>query len=231
VTAATIERVGVVVPARDEQDLLPRCLDALEVAIERLTDARDVAVDTVVVLDRCVDASLSIATARDFVTAVEVGAGNVGLARAAGCAEVLRGTRPDGYGALWLASTDADSRVPPAWLLRQVELAEQGVEVVLGTVTVDDWSGHPPWVEGRWRASYDGSDGHRHVHGANVGCRADAYLAAGGFLALSCDEDVALVTALADRVIVRTGEISVVTSARQSARAEGGFADYLAQLG
>jgi glycosyltransferase involved in cell wall biosynthesis len=231
VTAVAIERVGVVVPARDEQDLLPSCLDALEVAVERLTDVRDVVVDTVVVLDRCTDASLSIARARDFVTAVEVGAGNVGLARGAGCAEVLRGTRPDGYAALWLASTDADSQVPPTWLLRQVELAEQGVEVVLGTVTVDDWSDHPPWVEGRWRASYNGSDGHPHVHGANVGCRADAYLAAGGFLALSCDEDIALATALADRVIVRTGEISVVTSARRTARAAGGFADYLAQLG
>lgn len=230
-TAAPIERVGVVVPARDEQDLLPGCLDALEVAIQRLTEERDLPVITVVVLDRCLDASPAIARARDFVTPLEVAAGNVGIARAAGCAEVLRGMRADGYHALWLASTDADSRVPPTWLLRQVELAERGAEVVLGTVTVDDWSGHPPWVEGRWLASYDDADGHPHVHGANVGCRAGAYLEAGGFLALSSDEDIALATALADRVIVRTGGIPVVTSARRAARADNGFAAYLTRLG
>ena len=71
---------------------------------------------------------------------------------------------------------------------------------------------------------------HRHVHGANVGCRADAYVAAGGFLALSSDEDVALAGALAGRRTVRTGAIPVLTSARRVARLHGGFADYLIKL-
>jgi hypothetical protein len=133
--------------------------------------------------------------------------------------------------ALWLASTDADSRVPEDWLTRQVALAESGAEVVLGTVTVDDWSDHPPHVAQRWRSAYNGRDGHQHVHGANVGCRADAYLAAGGFPALSSDEDVALLTALAGRSIVATGSIPVVTSARRVSRAIGGFASFLVGLG
>ncbi|MDQ1620699.1 MAG: hypothetical protein QOE19_3268, partial [Actinomycetota bacterium] len=52
-----IDRVGVVVPVRDEQELLPRCLDALEVAIARLTADRGLPVSAVVVLDRCTDGS------------------------------------------------------------------------------------------------------------------------------------------------------------------------------
>jgi hypothetical protein len=129
-----------------------------------------------------------------------------------------------------LASTDADSRVPVDWLTRQVELANRGAEVVLGTVTVDDWTGHPAHVAKRWAATYDTADGHPHVHGANVGCRADAYLAARGFPGLSCAEDVGLVTALGDRVIVRVGDIAVATSSRIRARAVGGFSTFLAEL-
>lgn len=232
-----ITRVGVVVPARDEEQLLPRCLDALEVAIARLTDERRLPVSTVLVLDRCADATQAVAAARPWVTTVSVDAGRVGVARAAGCAAVMLdhgGERPD---ALWLASTDADSQVPADWLTRQIELADGGAEVVLGTVTVDDWSDHPAAVARQWQSSYDASDGHPHVHGANVGCRADRYLEAGGFVALTCDEDVTLVTDLADltdlagRAIVSTGAIPVVTSARPKSRVNGGFATFLARLG
>jgi glycosyltransferase involved in cell wall biosynthesis len=225
-----ITRVGVVVPARDEENLLPRCLDALYEAAERLTEERDVDVTIVVVLDSCTDESAAIAAGYDDVTALALDAGSVGLARAAGCAAVLRRHAPSSPSTLWLASTDADSRVPAHWLARQIELAEQGAELILGTVTVDDWTDHPPHLAQRWAAEYVARDGHPHVHGANVGCRADAYLAAGGFPGLPCDEDVALVSALADRVIVRAGDITVSTSARLRSHAPGGFASFLAQL-
>jgi hypothetical protein len=102
---------------------------------------------------------------------------------------------------------------------------------VLGTVDVRDWSGHPPGVEGRWRASYDPRDGHRHVHGANAGARADAYLEVGGFADVDRDEDVALAAALRHRRVVRTGSEPVVTSARNRGRAPDGFAGHLAGLG
>lgn len=225
-----ITRVGVVVPARDEQDLLPQCLGALCEAVERLTVERDIAVTIVVVLDTCSDDSAAIVAPYDDVTALAIEAGSVGLARAAGCAEVLRRHAPDSPSTLWLASTDADSRVPAHWLLRQIELAEQGAELILGTVTVDDWTDHPPQLAQQWAAGYVTHDGHPHVHGANVGCRADAYLEVGGFPGLSSDEDVALVSALADRVTVRVGDMAVSTSARLRSRATGGFATFLAQL-
>jgi hypothetical protein len=218
------------VPARDEQELLPRCLDAIRGAVSRLGECYDIAVTTVVVLDRCTDTSAAVVAAYEDVTPISVDFGSVGPARAAGCAEVVRGHAPGDASTLWLASTDADSRVPLDWLTRQVELADRGAEVVLGTVKVDDWTGHPAHVAQRWAATYDTADGHRHVHGANVGCRADAYLAARGFPGLSCAEDVALVAALGDRVIVRVGDIAVATSARIRARAVGGFATFLAEL-
>ena len=36
---------------------------------------------------------------------------------------------------------------PPDWLVRQLDLAEAGADLVVGTVEVDDWSAHPPYVE------------------------------------------------------------------------------------
>jgi glycosyltransferase involved in cell wall biosynthesis len=226
-----IERVGVVVPARNEEALLPDCLDALGGAIEEVVSEGAVDVMVVVVLDRCTDRSAEIVAARPWATPVVVDAGNVGLARSVGCAQVLHRHGADRLDRLWLASTDADSRVPAGWLTTQLAFARRGAEVVLGTVDVDDWGDHPTQVARRWRSAYAAVDGHPHVHGANVGCRADAYVAAGGFLALSSDEDVALVSALAGRCTVRTGEIPVLTSARRESRAEQGFAAHLAQLG
>ena len=224
-----IDHIGVVVPARDEQQLLSRCLDGLGRAVTRVQEETDIAVTTVVVLDRCVDASAAVVADYD-VLAIAIDSANVGLARARGCAEVLSRHSPASPSTLWLASTDADSRVPDHWLIRQIELAAHGAELVLGTVTVEDWTDHAADVAQRWAATYEAGDGHPHVHGANVGCRADAYLAAGGFPGLSCDEDVALVAALAGRVIMRVGDMAVSTSARPQSRATGGFSTFLAQL-
>jgi len=197
----------------------------------------DVDVQVVVVLDRCTDGSAaSVAAAaaeHPWLRGVPVDAGNVGLARSVGCTAVMRAAAPTRLDRLWLASTDADSRVPADWLTTQLAFAAGGAEVVLGTVDVDDWAEHPAHVERRWRSVYAAADGHLHVHGANVGCLADAYLTAGGFLSLSSDEDVALVTALhaARRRTVRTAAIPVLTSARRVVRAHGGFAGFLARLG
>lgn len=225
-----ITSVGVVVPVRDEELLLPDCLRALSAAVRRVTADGEIDVTVVVVLDGCTDGSGRIANAWPDVTVLSIDAGNVGAARATGCAELLRRHQPSSPSSLWLASTDADSRVPEHWLSRQIELADAGAELVLGTVTVDDWTAHPDHLAQQWAATYDGADGHPHVHGANVGCRADAYLCAGGFPGLSCGEDVSLAQAMTDRAIMRVGDIAVTTSARLRSRTTGGFASYLAQL-
>ena len=223
----TIEAVGVVVPARDEEDLLPHCLDALELAIRAVPP---VPVWTVVVLDSCIDGSADVVAARPWVTAVHIDACNVGRARRAGTEEVLRrynGLAPD---SVWIATTDADSSVPAGWLSGQLALAADGWEAVIGTVSVADWSGHDPRVARRWGESYRAVEHHSHVHGANLGFTAAAYLEAGGWPALPAHEDVALLNRLKSRRIVATATLPVVTSARRDPRAAGGFGDALSGL-
>ena len=63
-----VGRVVVAVPVRDEEALLPACLESLAAAAERLRqDARRnrrpaVTVDVVVALDRCTDRSRAVAS-------------------------------------------------------------------------------------------------------------------------------------------------------------------------
>jgi len=222
--------VGVVVPARDEEDLLPGCLDALDVARREASRRHGVDVDVVVVLDGCRDRSADVVARAPGVLAVPGPGLGVGPARAAGVAALLRRHRHRAAEVGWLSTTDADSRVPADWLVRQVSLADAAADVVLGTVVVDDWGGLPESAERQWRATYVARDGHGHVHGANAGLRLDTYLAVGGFADLDRDEDVALAAATAHRRVVRTASIPVVTSARVRSRAPGGFADHLARL-
>jgi glycosyltransferase involved in cell wall biosynthesis len=223
----TVDVVGVVVPARNEELLLPACLDALRVAVEALTD---VAVHVVVVLDSCVDASAAVVAAYPWVQAIETGEGNVGSARARGVTRILEQSAGTPTERIWLATTDADSQVPSDWLTGQLAFARQGWEVVVGTVAVDDWSGHPSDTAPRWLASYRHVEHHPHVHGANLGCSAAAYLDAGGWSPLASEEDVALLAALAHRRVIRTATLPVVTSSRRDPRAVGGFGDTLRDL-
>lgn len=224
-----IEAVGVVVPAHDEEELLPACLAALQRAAAQIGP---VPVHLLVVADACGDRTAELAGAAGA-DVIEIRARRVGAARAAGFAEVLRRTRDTRPAAVWLATTDADTLVPPDWLARQMTCAGQGWDAVVGTVTVTDWSGHPAHVPEVFAARYDHGEGsHPHVHGANLGMSAAAYLAAGGFRGLSTAEDHALVHALgaAGRKILRTTELTVVTSARRHARAPRGFGHLLTTL-
>jgi len=222
--------IGVVVPAHNEERELERCLAAIRRAAgDAALGGEEVRVT--VVLDSCSDGSRAIAERHALqgaaggcaVDAIVVASRNVGVARAAGAAHLLA------LGARWLAFTDADTRVSPAWLAVQLSL---DVDVVCGTVAVDDWSPHRDDAEAlqrQFRLAYTDADGHRHIHGANLGVSAAAYLRAGGFKPLACSEDVALVAAL-ERCGARFAWSSaprVVTSARRNARASGGFGDTL----
>lgn len=223
------DAVGVVIPARDEQLLLPACLHSLAVAAERIA----LPVRIVVALDRCTDRSAEIVAGfRETglpVRAITVPRPGVGAARAAGVRAVLAdlGTRRT-----WLASTDADSEVPPNWLQRQLAHVRRGAQVIVGTVRVADWTGQPAEVRDRFSAAYRPQPGHRHRHGANLACSARQYLAAGGFAELAGDEDVDLIERLEALgcPMVWAADLPVVTSARRIGRASGGFADHLAGL-
>ena len=132
--------------------------------------------------------------------------------------------------ALWIAHTDADTVVAPDWLLRQVALADAGTDAVLGTVRVADWTEHPAGTARAFAALYGAGEGeHPHVHGANLGLRASAWLGAGGVPPLGLAEDHGLLAGLLARGarVTRTRTVEVVTSGRRVGRAPGGFADLL----
>jgi glycosyltransferase involved in cell wall biosynthesis len=222
-----IDVVGVVVPARDEERLLPACLEAIEGALAALDGVQTY---VVVALDSCADGSAAVVASFPWAHAVVTDAGNVGSARGRGVSRVLEQVTDTPAERIWLATTDADSVVPPDWLTGQLALARSGWEVVVGTVVVDDWTGHPADTAPRWLASYHPVEHHPHVHGANLGCSAAAYLDAGGWSPLASDEDVALLAALAHRRVIRTATLPVVTSSRLDPRAAGGFGDALRDL-
>lgn len=224
--------VVVAVPARDEEDALGACLDSLLLARAGLRAVRPaVGVEVVLVLDRCTDRSAAIAATRP-VTVRCLDAGSVGAARSAAVQEGLgrvlrRGGRAE---TTWLAMTDADCVVPASWLAEHVALAERGVDLVVGTV--EPTGDLDPGLLAAWHARHVLRDGHEHVHGANLGVRADAYVEAGGFSPLPLHEDVALVAAVrgSGRRWVSTDRTRVLTSGRRLGRVDGGFASYLADL-
>jgi glycosyltransferase involved in cell wall biosynthesis len=120
-----LNRIAVLVPAHNEQTLIPACLAAAGAVPV-------VAVELIVAGDACTDDTARIA-ARAGAHVVRVNARNVGAARAAAAAVALR----HGPHGLWLATTDADSRVSVRWLHQH--RARRGAQVIAGSVTVDDW--------------------------------------------------------------------------------------------
>ncbi len=223
-----IKASGVVIPAHNEQDLLLSCLTAVQQAASQLA----VPVHVVVVADACTDRTAEVARSQGA-EVVEVSTLCVGAARRAGVRQVLRGTCHVDPATVWIATTDADTRVPAWWLCRQLRFASQGWKGVLGTVTVGDWADHPSRVQRLFVQRYRAWQVHHpHVHGANLGFAADAYLAVGGFRPLPTAEDHALVDDLlaAGIPLLRTAQIPVVTSARSRARAPRGFAWLLTTL-
>lgn len=238
-----LQHVGVLVPVRNEEELLPRCLDALAEAVAQLrADRPTVTLRVAVVLDGCTDGSRAVLDRTRLpdgmeLVALPTPALGVGAARAAGARLLLRRAAADGVvpAAAWLASTDADSAVPRAWLSAQVEAADAGADAWIGTVEMP--TDHPAGsvrarLAARWSSHQRHHEGHEHVHGANLGVRGSVYLAAGGFTARATGEDVLLVERLGvlDAVLVRTARHPVVTSDRCEGRAPDGVATDLAAL-
>ena len=206
--------IAAIVPAHDEQGHIGACLQSLLQA-SRCLRLEGEAVRLIVALDACSDATAHIASSLGALT-VAIDERNVGAARIAGAGLALS------LGARWLAFTDADTTVAPDWLSMQLGLAH---DAVCGTVAVQDFGAYGAAMRRHFDATYSGRDGHRHIHGANLGVSAAAYRRAGGFRRLASGEDVALVQDLrsAGASIAWSAAPRVVTSARQGFRAPGGF--------
>lgn len=221
---SVISRLGVVVPARDESQLLPRCLAALATARDRLHQTRpDIGLTVLVVLDSCVDDSAAVVDGHPGVLALSTAVGNVGAARQTGVRQLAATVVPD-----WYLSTDADSAVPADWLERHVEAAAKGADLLLGTVLPDRAEISPERLV-RWQVLHNDLDGHQHIHGANLGFSRRALEVTGGFRAMAVHEDVDLVerVKVAGLRWVASGRIPVLTSARMVGRTPDGFAGFL----
>jgi len=216
--------IGVVVPAHNEGNLIRSCLASIIEAAADPSLAQESA-QVIVVLDCCTDETQTIAEAMGAHT-LTTSARNVGVARAAGAQAALDA------GARWLAFTDGDSEVASNWLSAQLKHHAQGADAVCGSITVSDWADYGEKMNFHFGATYLDMDGHRHIHGANMGVSARAYQLAGGFQPLDSNEDVALVEALENRGarIAWSATPRVVTSARPDFRAPGGFGATLQRI-
>lgn len=233
-TTTSSWHVAVVVPARDEAAVLGDCLAAVAQAAAWADPA---VVHVVVAADSCRDATEAVATralAGMDASLVRVDAGNVGVARGAAVQAALRALPSSDPQRVWVAMTDADSRVPEDWLWRQLAAAARGWQAVVGGIAVDDWGPRDRRLAVRlahYRMQQHAA-GTRSAHGANLGVSAAALCAVGGVPRQALSEDAALVRVLetANIPVLWDAHLVVRTSARRSPRAPGGFSTLLDQL-
>jgi len=160
---------------------------------------------------------------------IEVKVGAAGAARREGVAQVLRHWENLDPSRIWLANTDADTRVGDDWIAVQLAFADEGVTAVAGIVHLE--AGGSAAAHQIYRDTYlTSAEGtHTHVHGANLSVRADAYKDVGGWSNLALAEDHCLWARLLGKGWRVSSPVSsvVTTSARLEGRAKGGFADTL----
>ena len=104
-------KIGIVIPAHNEEQNLSACLQSIELAIQYIGHGQ---VKILVVLDSCTDQSLMIVKSHQM-NWIECNFACVGKARDLGIRQLID------QGVTWVACTDADTIVDPDWLLCQRE--------------------------------------------------------------------------------------------------------------
>ncbi len=227
---AEIRHVVTVVPAHNEERCVAASIESVIAAMKHLPEGTTG--EIVVTADRCRDGT--VALAREALgssgTVVTLDAGNVGAARRLGVTDAL--SRNGEFDrTTWIASTDADTVVPPNWLQLQLEAAAAGYCGVAGVVELRQSS----QLRLPFSVAYLDDNGvapaahrpasHRHVHGANMGFSAGTYLRVGGWRHLRTGEDHDLWNRLkVAGAVISTTALHVRTSDRLVARAPMGFA-------
>ena len=236
---ARTRALGVVLPVHNEEDLLGAALNSLQDAFTFICRWR-IDLQLVIVLDSCTDSSAQIVeqwhhrrqteSNSPEVTVVTSERHNVGFARGLGCATLLDTWNRLDPATIWIATTDADSRVPKEWLKAQVIQHELGVGLWCGRLSVNDWSSRQEGTSEQWQREYEKEADP--IHGTSLGCNAELYLASGGFRPIESSEDRDLCRSLQamGTVVHFDSSVPVVTSARRDARAPLGFAHALCKV-
>jgi glucosyl-3-phosphoglycerate synthase len=231
----------VVVPARDEQDRIGSCLEAL--AAQTVGRHR---FETIVVADACCDETELVArkTAARLgltLTVLQGPGEGSGPARKLGMDAAAERLRSLGFPRGLIATTDADSKPAPDWLERQLVHLERGADVIAGAIELAaDATQLPAAVLDRRRrdaetrmaevTAVDADAAHHHFAGASLGVNAEVYRQVGGIDASRALEDEAFARALARHKIpiLRPADVRVRTAVRTDGRAARGLSVDLA---
>ena len=223
--------IVVAIPARDEAPSIGLALSLILCALQDLPASMSTVM--CVACDSCVDGTVAeVDRTPDHGTDVLIVEGvwqSVGGARRAAVQHGLDSLLSAGLRLeqIWIATTDADTTVGPDWLSRQLRYAEIGLDAVAGIVDLRRDADLTIATEEIFGDMYKvPRHGHSHVHGANLGVRADAYVVAGGFPILSASEDRELWNSLlaSGYRCHASNRLRVSTSARLHGRVEEGFA-------
>jgi cellulose synthase/poly-beta-1,6-N-acetylglucosamine synthase-like glycosyltransferase len=251
-------RCVVAIPARNEASWLPSCLRAL--ANQRTEFDEPLppfSFALVLFANNCSDATVAVARAlaptlpfpvRIVEADLPAPIAHAGSARRR--AMELAWSWLDEAGARdgVILSTDADSRVPPKWVSRNVAAIRQGADAVLGRVSLDEDGALLPEAlhqRGRFESEYEALlteigarldpvdynpwPHHATISGASLGITVKAHQQVGGVPCEPLGEDKALIAELVkqDARIRYSNDVEVVTSGRVQGRAPGGVADTL----
>ena len=237
-------RACVVVPARDEQDLIASALRALA----GQTGIEPYEYEVLLVLDACTDATAERAreVAYDhpalrlhLLDGPGLGSGHARRAGMDAACERLTGLgRPEGL----IASTDADTVVAPDWLSVQLHAAERGARAIGGRIRLGPRTlprAVVRWHSDRGRSRHQkllddperlGAAEHWQFSGASLALTAETYARVGGLEPMATLEDEGLEKILRkERIpIERLLSVRVTTSSRTEGRASQGLAHDLA---
>ena len=240
-------RASVVVPARDEENLIEACLRALAAQ----TDVGPEEYEVLLVLDRCTDETEARATQVAgahpelrlyLLEGPGEGSGSarrVGMEAACGRLSEVRG--PGGL----ICSTDADTVVAPDWLAAQLRAVAAGAEAIGGRIDLADDGTLPPDVLRRHAENsrlrhekllvepgHAGATEHWQFSGASLSLTAGTYGRIGGLDPTESLEDEHLERVLRenDVPIERLLSVRVTTSPRLRGRASRGLSHDLARM-
>ena len=237
--------VVVAIPARNEEERIGPCLEALA----RQPDSRFIQV--VVLLNNCTDDTVPLVRGlgehlpmiiHPIVVDLPPSRAGAGRARRMAMDQAAR-LAPDGV----LFTTDADGCVAPDWIAANLAAMRRGVEAVAGQAVIDPVEAAliPAHLHeaDAWEQVYTGLldeiaclidpdpadpwPRHTQHSGASIAVTAAAYRKARGMPEVAVGEDRAFIHALrcVDIRIRHAPEVEVVVSGRTVGRAAGGMAD------